>query len=110
MSPADLEEFLRHQPTGAICFADDHGQLVAVSARLLTMSATNAVVRIGGADVAALERNSPVCLVADIFTSYWTIRGVIAQGLVAGVSGICGQFKPAVLLRLSKARLFSFAK
>jgi hypothetical protein len=110
MSPGDLDEFLNRQPTAAICFADDRGELFAFPARLLAMSDTDAEVALP-TDAAPIdiEDNPPACLVADTFTSYREIRGVIAQGCVARMSSSTANLKASVSVRLSRIRTFSFA-
>ena len=106
MSPVDLDEFLERQPTGAICFVDDSGRLFAIPARLLAMSDTDAEVALLTDAVPA--GSPPACVVADTFTSYREIRGVIAQGFVARMSRSTN-LKASVLVALSQIRTFSFA-
>ena len=91
-----------------MCFADDSGRLCALPARLLAMSDTDAEVALPGiADPIDTKDNRQVCLVADTFTSYREIRGVVAQGFVARTSSSTANLKAS--MRLSRIRTFSFA-
>jgi hypothetical protein len=110
MSPGELKDFLHHQPSGALCVADSSGKLSALPGRVLRMSeaAAEAEVCIGSGGL-QFEDGWPACLVVDVFDSYWTIRGAIAQGAVSRVSHLGANLKASVVLRLSRIRTFSFA-
>ena len=79
----ELAEFLAQRPTGAICVVDADGRLLALPARLVDFDSTTIAVSVDGADGDAMQRAEiPACVVADTFTAYRDIRGVICQGTV----------------------------
>lgn len=81
MAEDELTEFLAHQPTGAVCVVDDDGDLLALPARVVDFDAATVTVDVDGAEPDRNpSRETPACLVADTFTAYHAIRGVIAQG------------------------------
>jgi hypothetical protein len=83
MSDDDLAAFLAADPTGAICVVDDDGHLLALPARVAHVEGTTLTVAADGADHDAAQRTTPACLVADTFTAYRDIRGVIAHGTIS---------------------------
>jgi sarcosine oxidase gamma subunit len=84
MSADELTDFLSESPTGAICVVDDDGNLLALPSRVVDFDNTTVAVDVSGIEAnASPSRNTPVCLVADTFTAYHAIRGVILQGTVA---------------------------
>ncbi|MGV2584561.1 UNVERIFIED_CONTAM: hypothetical protein K7Z70_20380 [Mycobacterium avium subsp. hominissuis] len=108
MWPRELEAFLEGRPTGAICFDDDSGALVALPAAVVDGSVQGGELHVYVAGTACTSRDFPACLVADSFTSYAAIRGVIAQGAVSSATaGVHAD--TLVWLRLNRVRTFSFA-
>jgi hypothetical protein len=108
MTPQETAAFLSEAPTGAVCVADRGGRLVALPASVvagdgdaltITTHRETFDAHAGG----ALE----VCVVADEFTSYAGIRGVIAQGSIDAQDSTSD---PDVLqVTLSRTVTFSFA-
>jgi hypothetical protein len=108
MSSRELDEFLEGRPTGAICFDDGSGSLVALPASVLGGSVRDGALHVSATAAVCIRSDFPACLVADSFASYATIRGVIAQGVVA--SAAAGAHAGALVwLRLTRVRTFSFA-
>ncbi|WP_245843163.1 hypothetical protein [Mycolicibacterium vulneris] len=106
MAEDELAEFLAQGPSGAICVVDTDGQLLALPARVVDFdSATIAVIVDGVNSEAAQRAEIQACVVADTFTAYRDIRGVISQGTVI--------WPPAAnhvtTLTVSRTRTFSFA-
>jgi hypothetical protein len=83
MSDDELAAFMAGAPTGAICVVDDDGHLLALPARVTHVDGNTLTVAADSADHDATQRTTSACLVADTFTAYRDIRGVIAQGTVA---------------------------
>jgi hypothetical protein len=82
MSEDELAEFLAGRPTGAICVVDADGQLLALPARVIDSDCDTIAVTVDGADDDATESaETEACVVADTFTAYRDIRGVIVQGM-----------------------------
>jgi hypothetical protein len=82
MSEDELAEFLAGRPTGAICVVDADGQLLALPARVIDSDSDTIAVTVDGADDDATESaETEACVVADTFTAYRDIRGVIMQGM-----------------------------
>ena len=83
MAEGELVEFLAQGPSGAICVVDTDGQLLALPAQVVDFdSATLAVIVDGVNGDAAQRAEIQACVVADTFTAYRDIRGVISQGTV----------------------------
>ena len=106
MAEGELVEFLAQGPSGAICVVDTDGQLLALPAQVVDFdSATLAVIVDGVNGDAAQRAEIQGCVVADTFTAYRDIRGVISQGTVI--------WRPAAnhvtTLTVSHTRTFSFA-
>jgi hypothetical protein len=106
MAEDELAEFLADGPTGAICVVDADGRLLALPARLVDFDSATIAVSVDGADGDATQRAEiPACVVADTFTAYRDIRGVIWQGTA--------MWPPAsedvTTLRVSRRLTFSFA-
>ena len=106
MAEGELVEFLAQGPSGAICVVDTDGQLLALPAQVVDFdSATLAVIVDGVNGDAAQRAEIQGCVVADTFTAYRDIRGVISQGTVI--------WPPAAnhvtTLTVSHTRTFSFA-
>jgi hypothetical protein len=81
MAEDELAEFLAHGPTGAICVGDADGRLLALPARVVDFGTATIDVVVEGVSGDAAERaHIEACVVADTFTAYRDIRGVIAQG------------------------------
>ena len=81
MAEDELAEFLAHGPTGAICVVDADGQLLALPARVVDFDSTTIAVTVDGVNGDATQRAEVnACVVADTFTAYRDIRGVIVQG------------------------------
>jgi hypothetical protein len=83
MAEDELAEFLAQRPTGAICVVDTDGQLLALPARVIAFDSATIAVSVDGVDGDATQRAQfQACVVADTFTAYRDIRGVIVQGTV----------------------------
>ncbi len=83
MAEDELAEFLAHGPTGAICIVDGDGQLLALPARVVDFDSGAIAVTVDGVNDDATQRAEiQACVVADTFTAYRDIRGVIWQGTV----------------------------
>jgi hypothetical protein len=105
MAEDELAEFLADGPTGAIC-VDADGQLLALPARLVDFDSTKIVVTVEGVNGDATRRAEiPACVVADTFTAYRDIRGVIVQGTVMWPPGS----DDVATLTISRMLTFSFA-
>ena len=82
MAEDELAEFLAQGPTGAICVVDAEGRLLALPARVIDSDSATIAVTVDGADDDATESaETEACVVADTFTAYRDIRGVIVQGM-----------------------------
>ena len=106
MAEDELAEFLAQRPTGAICVVDADGQLLALPARVLEFDSATIAVAVDGVNGDATHAlRSEACVVADTFTAYRDIRGVIVQGTV--------MWPPAsddvATLTVSRTLTFSFA-
>lgn len=106
MAEDELAEFLADGPTGAICVVDADGQLLALPARVVDFDSTKIAVTVDGVNGDATQgAEIQACLVADTFTAYRDIRGVIWQGTV--------MWPPAsddvATLTVSRTVTFSFA-
>jgi hypothetical protein len=81
MAEDEVVEFLAQRPTGAICVVDVDGQLLALPARVVDFDSATIAVTVDGINVASMHRaETQACVVADTFTAYRDIRGVISQG------------------------------
>ena len=81
MAEEELAEFLAGGPTGAICMVDAEGQLLALPARVVDFDPAAIAVTVDGVNGDATQRAEiQACVVADTFTAYRDIRGVIVQG------------------------------
>jgi hypothetical protein len=81
MAEDELAEFFAQGPSGAICVVDADGRLLALPARVFDFDAATIAVTVDGANVdATSSAETQACLVADTFTAYRDIRGVIVQG------------------------------
>lgn len=81
MAEDELAEFLAQGPSGAICVVDADGQLLALPARVVDFDSATIAVTVGGVNGDATQRAEiQACVVADTFTAYRDIRGVIVQG------------------------------
>jgi hypothetical protein len=106
MADDELAEFLAQRPTGAICVVDTDGQLLALRARVVDFDSATIAVAVGGVNGGATQRAEiQACVVADTFTAYRDIRGVIVQGTM--------RWPPAsddvATLTVSRTLTFSFA-
>jgi hypothetical protein len=106
MAEDELAEFLAQGPSGAICVVDADGQLQALPARVVDFDSATMAVTVDGVHGAATPRTEiQACVVADAFTAYRDIRGVISQGTV--------MWPPAAndmaTLMVSRMLTFSFA-
>jgi len=83
MAEDELAEFLAQGPTGAICVVDADDQLLALPARVVDFDSATIAVTVDGVNGGATQRGEiQACVVADTFTAYRDIRGVILQGTV----------------------------
>jgi hypothetical protein len=81
MAEEELAEFLARGPTGAICVVDADGQLLALPARVVDFDSATIAVTVDGVNGdGAQPAEIQACVVADTFTAYREIRGVIVQG------------------------------
>jgi hypothetical protein len=106
MAEDELAEFLARGPSGAICVVDADGQLLALPARVVDFDSATIAVTVDGVNGNAAQRAEiQACIVADTFTAYRDIRGVILQGTVI--------WPPAsddvATLTVSRTLTFSFA-
>jgi hypothetical protein len=106
MAEDELAEFLAQGPTGAICVVGSDGQLLALPARVIDFDSAKIAVTVDGVNCEATQRAEiQACVVADTFTAYRDIRGVISQGTV--------MWPPAAndvaTLTVSRTLTFSFA-
>ena len=106
MSEDELTDFLAEAPSGAICVIDDGGHLLALPSRVVDFDDTTLTVEVDGVDDDAPQRpGTPACLVADTFTAYRAIRGIISQGTMTWPPA-----SPAVTqLTISRTVTFAFA-
>jgi hypothetical protein len=82
MTADELADFLAQAPAGAIC-TDDGGRLTALPAQLTQCASRAIELAVTGVAADAVARAEVrACLVADTFTAYRDIRGVIAQGTI----------------------------
>jgi hypothetical protein len=106
MSADELTDFLTESPTGAICIVDDEGNLLALPSRVVDFDETTFTVDVGGAQAqASPSPGRPACLVADTFTAYHAICGIISQGTVAWPPTA----HDAVTMTITRTVTFSFA-
>jgi hypothetical protein len=106
MAKDELAEFLADGPTGAICIVDADGQLLALPARVVDFDSATIAVTVDGVNGDAKQRAEiQACVVADTFTAYRDIRGVICQGTVMWPPGS----NAAATLTVSRTLTFSFA-
>ena len=83
MTEDELAEFLAQGPSGAICVVDADGQLLALPARVVDFDSAKIAVTVYGVNGDVTQRAEiQACVVADTFTAYRDIRGVILQGTV----------------------------
>jgi hypothetical protein len=81
MAADELAEFLAQAPTGAICVGDADGRLLALPARVVDFDSATIAVTVDGVNRDAMQSAEiQACVVADTFTAYRDIRGVIVQG------------------------------
>ena len=81
MTEDELAEFLAQGPIGAICVVDADGRLLALPARVVEFDSATIAVTVDGVNVDATHSAATqACVVADTFTAYRDIRGVIVQG------------------------------
>jgi hypothetical protein len=81
MAEGELAEFLAQGPSGAICVVDADGRLLALPARVVDFDSARIAVAVDGVNGDATQRDAiQACVVADTFTAYRDIRGVIVQG------------------------------
>jgi hypothetical protein len=107
MSADELTAFLCGEPTGAVCFTDADGVLLAVPARVVGQEGGLLEVEIDGLDIPP-PPGTTACVVADRFPSYEAIRGVIAQGsITASRPGLPS--RPIVAVAVDRTVSFSFA-
>jgi hypothetical protein len=106
MAESELAEFFAQGPSGAICVVDADGRLLALPARMVDFDSATIAVAVDGVNGdATWPAEIQACVVADTFTAYWDIRGVICQGRV--------MWPPApndvATLSVSRTVTFSFA-
>jgi hypothetical protein len=106
MAENELTEFLAQGPAGAICVVDVDGQLLALPARVVDVDSATIAVTVNGVNGDATQRAEiQACVVADTFTAYQEIRGVISQGTVMWPAAS----DDVATLTVSRTVTFSFA-
>ncbi|CNI04706.1 Uncharacterised protein [Mycobacterium tuberculosis] len=106
MGEDELATFLGHCPSGAICIVDPDGQLLALPARVVDFDSATIDVTVEGVNGDVTQRaETPACVVADAFTAYRDIRGVISQGTVLWPPAA----NDVATLAVSRMLTFSFA-
>jgi len=106
MAEDELAGFMAQRPSGAICIADADGRLLALPARVTDFDIATIDVVVEGVNGEATQRaETQACVVADTFTAYRDIRGVIVQG-TASWPPITDD---VVTLTVSRTLTFSFA-
>jgi hypothetical protein len=106
MTEDELAEFMAQGPTGAICVVDADGQLLALPARVADFDSATIAVTVDGVNADAPQwGETQACVVADTFTAYRDIRGVIAQGTATWPPTAEG----VATLTISRTLTFSFA-
>jgi hypothetical protein len=106
MAEGELAEFLAQGPTGAICVVDADGLLLALPARVVDFDSAAIAVTVDGANGDATQHAKiKTCVVADTFTAYRDIRGVIVQGTLLWPPAS----DEAATVTVSRMRTFSFA-
>lgn len=107
MSQEQLAAFIANGPTGAVCVEDLDGRLLALPSQIVDYRDDVLTVDVDRADHDLAPTNdTPVCVVADSFTSYRAIHGVIAQGTVAWPPPASA---PSTVVIVSRFLSFSFA-
>jgi hypothetical protein len=106
MSEDELAGFLSGAPKGAICVLGEDDDLLALPARVVDFDDATLTIDVDGAGRhLASGGGAPACVVADTFTAYRDIRGVICQGTMT--------WPPAsddvAILTVSRTVTFSFA-
>jgi hypothetical protein len=87
MTEEELAEFLVQGPSGAIC-VDADGQLLALPARVVDFDSAKIAVTVDGVHGDTTQHAEiHACVVADTFTAYRDIRGVIVRGTVVWPPG-----------------------
>jgi hypothetical protein len=106
MAEDELAEFMAQRPSGAICVVDADGRLLALPARVVDFDSAAITVAVDGVNGEATPRaETQACVVADTFTAYRDIRGVIAQGTAIWPPPT----DDAAILTVSRTLTFSFA-
>ena len=106
MAEEELAEFVAQGPSGAICVVDADGQLLALPARVVDFDSAKLAVTVEGVHGDATQRAEiQACVVADTFTAYRDIRGVIVQGTAMWPPGS----DDVATLTVSCTLTFSFA-
>lgn len=106
MAEEELAEFLAQGPSGAICVVDADGELLALPARVVDFDSATIAVTVDGVNGEATQRAEiQACVVADTFTAYRDIRGVISQGAVLWPP----EANDVAVLTVSRTLTFSFA-
>ncbi|OBH61945.1 hypothetical protein A5684_13470 [Mycobacterium intracellulare] len=106
MAEDELADFLAHRPTGSICVVDADGQLLALPVRVVDFDSATIAVSVDGVNGDATQAATQACVVADTFTAYRDIRGVIVQGTAMWPPASDGM----ATLAVSRTVTFSFAK
>ena len=106
MSEAERTEFLAKSPSGAVCVIDDDGDLLALPALVVDFDDAAITFDVGGAHPDGTQsRPTHACLVADTFTEYRAIRGVISQGTLTWPPAS----RDGITMTVARTVTFSFA-
>jgi hypothetical protein len=106
MSEDELAGFLSGAPKGAICVLGEDDDLLALPARVVDFDDATLTIDVDGAERHLASRDgTQACVVADTFTAYRAIRGVIVQGTVSWPPAAEGVARMTV----SRTVTFSFA-
>lgn len=108
MTSTEVAEFLRNMPTGALCIEED-GHLIALPAHVLSASDGVWNVSLSGCGYTGLADSAPACLVAESFTTYSAVCGLIVQGTATRTPVVGAEDKTIIGVRSSRVRTFSFA-
>ena len=100
-----LRRFLEQRRLGALCLADQDGQLRAMPTWIWA-TGPEQLALIPAERLEGLVASSPACIVADEFESYEAIRGAIVQGRLVTLAADLGD---ELRVEVTRCVGFSFA-